>query len=55
MDGLLWYSKANYTMSTEYYGDVRQFVEVIIDDPVFIQCKSELRQLLKQLDKMFGK
>ena len=54
-DDLLWYSKANYTMSTEYYGCVRQFVEAIIDEPEFIQYKNELRRLLKPLDKMFGK
>lgn len=52
-DDLIWYSKANYTMSTEYYGDIKIFVEKIIAEPTFAQYKDDLKQLLTQLNKLF--
>lgn len=52
-DDLIWYSKANYSISTEYYGDVKNFIEEIIDEPAFIRYKSDLSQLLMQLNKLF--
>ncbi|WP_312105502.1 hypothetical protein [Pygmaiobacter massiliensis] len=47
-----WFSKVNYTTTTEYYGELRIFLLKVIQDERFVDYKSELQELYNVIDAM---
>ena len=49
-----WFSKVNYTTTTEYYGELRIFLKKILDLKVTPAYKNEVQELYLILDKKFS-
>lgn len=49
-----WYSQANFTIASEYYGELKLFLtKVLIIEQVQVPYIKELKRLLKQLNKIW--
>ena len=40
-----WFSKVNYTTTTEYYGELREFLLKVIEDENFVSFHENLKEL----------
>lgn len=47
-----WFSKVNYTTTTEYYGELRAFLSKVLQDEKFMDYKNDLQELYDVIDEM---
>lgn len=52
-DDFKWFSNINYTTTTEYYGELRNFLQSILDLEEFIEFKAEMFQICDAIHQMF--
>ena len=49
-----WYSQANFTIASEYYGELKLFLtRILILDKISVPYEKELKKLLKQLKRIW--
>ena len=49
-----WYSQANFTIASEYYGELKLFLtRILIVDKISVPYEKELKKLLKQLKRIW--
>ena len=49
---LNWFSEVNYTTTTEYFGELKIFINKIINYPKFSEFYLDLKQLLNSLEEV---
>lgn len=49
-----WFSKVNYTTTTEYYGELREFLFKVIKDNTLISFHEDLKELCSVIDKVLS-
>jgi len=52
-DDFKWFSSVNYTTTTEYYGELREFIKKIIDLNRLPVLKNEIQELYNVLNQIF--
>lgn len=49
-----WYSEANFSVASEYYGELKLFLtRILIVDKISVPYEKELKKLLKQLKRIW--
>lgn len=49
-----WFSKVNYTTTTEYYGELREFLYKVIKDNELIFFHEDLKELCSVIDEVLS-
>jgi hypothetical protein len=51
---LKWFSNVNYTTTSEYYGELKIFLEKIVDEATFMAWRDSLSDLLQAIKNIFS-